>query len=401
MESDSISSYKTLNILHVTPFFPPSIGGISSLVYNLCNALTKLGNNIYVIASKNIRKQERTLSSTPLKLKEINSIYLLGWPYSTLRNFSIPFDFGRKINFIIKNGNFDVVHVHGHHYPICWMALHYANKYDIPTILSLHGTYALNPKNLGGKSALEDLFNRYIFSKILRKSNIVIGGTSQIINYAKKYSTIRNELKIVPNGVNTAQYFSNLKNKNEYRKKLNIDTNKVVILFIGRFDESKGALEFAKAAKFILTRYKDKFVVMMVGNGNQESQISSILKGVSNIHIKNWQPPEKLHEFFIASDIFVLPSKFEGLPLTIIEAMSANLHIVYSDVGGVKDILNGYDKKSILSNTTPLEIVNTLLKLNPNSQMSRHDPITFNYIQNFDWIKIATEVTAIYKKLLQ
>ena len=206
---------KELNILHVTPFFPPSIGGISNLVYNLCDALTKFDNNIHIITSRkrNLKNLPRNNETAAKQLIEIKSFYFPGWPYSTLRNFSVPIDLGRKINSIIKHGNFDIVHIHGHHYPISWIAICSAHRHKIPTVLSLHGTYALNPKTLGGKSFLEDLFNRYIFRNILAKCNVVVGGTKQIIDYAKKYSTPYNKFKIVPNGVNTHNYIPNLRKK--------------------------------------------------------------------------------------------------------------------------------------------------------------------------------------------
>ncbi len=111
-----------------------------------------------------------------------------GWPYSTLRNFSIPLDLGFKINEVIKNGKFELVHVNGHHYPISWAAINLLISPSVPVVLSLHGMYALNPGVLGGKSIIEDLFNKSIFSYLLSKSNVVIGGTQQIKEYAEKYA---------------------------------------------------------------------------------------------------------------------------------------------------------------------------------------------------------------------
>src|SRR3978361_2408009 len=100
-----------LNILHVTPFFPPDKGGISNLVYYLSISLGKLNNNIQIITSRhiNITKQKNKKTNN---LNEIKSIYLPGWPYSTLRSFSFPLDLGFKIDRFIKKNNFDIVHVH-------------------------------------------------------------------------------------------------------------------------------------------------------------------------------------------------------------------------------------------------------------------------------------------------
>ena len=142
---------------------------------------------------------------------------------------------GFKLDSIIKHGVFDVVHVHGHHYPLCWIALHSAHKNKIPTVLSLHGTYALNPKKLGGKSMIEDLFNKYLFKKILLKSNFVTGGTNQIIEYARKYSSSYNKFRIIPGGVDSNKFRTNLNRKKEYREKFKI-RSKLRLFFFSSVD---------------------------------------------------------------------------------------------------------------------------------------------------------------------
>jgi glycosyltransferase involved in cell wall biosynthesis len=390
-----------LKILQVTPFFPPSIGGIASLVYNLCNSLGKLGIDIHIITSKGNNIVQTAVDNTARKIQltEIKSIYFPGWPYPTLRNFSIPRDFGIKIDSIIKNSAFDIVHVHGHHYPICWLAVRSAHRHKIPTVLSLHGTYALNPKTLGGKSPLEDLFNKYIFRNFLSKCDLVIGGTNQVIEYAQNYSSHHDKFRIVPNGVNTQDYINNLLRKKEYRSKYHIDQEKIVLLFVGRFDESKGALEFARAIK-LLFQYHDAFEVVIVGKGNLEPEIRTCLKGLEHINIINWQPADKIHEIYIASDIYILPSKFEGLPLSIIEAMNANLYIIFSNVGGVRDILQGYSKKSMLIDSTPEEISKTIIDVYNRNSNNVVDNKSLSYAQTFDWSTIAKNVSLIYKELM-
>ncbi len=221
----------------------------------------------------------------------------------------------------------------------------------------------------------------------------MVGGTKQITDYAKNYSTPYNKFKIVPNGVNTHDYVTNLGKKKEYRSKFGIHQDKVVILFLGRFDESKGALDFAKAANQFLKQNDNKFEVIMVGKGELESEIRACLKGINNAKIIEWQSADKIHEIYIASDIYVLPSKFEGLPLTIIEAMIANLHIVYSNVGGVRDILDGYSKKTMLIHATPNEISETLAGLCKDDFVWDIDIVSANYAQTFDWSQYSKRLT--------
>ena len=102
----------------------------------------------------------------------------------------------------------------------------------------------------------------------------------------------------------------------------------------------------------------------------------------------------------LASDIYVLPSKFEGLPLSIIEAMNANLHIVFSNVGGVSDILQGYSKKTMLSNATPDEISKIIIDLYKSNEFKNGDEKSLIYAQNFDWSNIAKNFSLYYNELM-
>lgn len=399
MDKNEILSQNKLNILHVTPFFPPDKGGISNVVYYLCAALDN-HYNIEIITSRHLNCQKQKNEKIN-NLYEIKSVYFPGWPYSTLKSFSFPLDLGFEIDSIIKKKKFDIVHVHGHHYPICWIAINSAHKHGVKTVLSMHGMYALQPNVLGGKSKIEELFNKYIFRNILTKTDIVIGGTKQIINYGKRYEiSASNKFVIIANGVNTSKYKINIDKKVEYRNKYNLKKDSIVILFVGRFEEVKGVSEFTAAVKSAIIQHPDVFEVLIVGGGKLGSYIRSSTNGFENIKILEWQPNEIIHEIYIAADIFILPSKFEALPLAIIEAMNAHLYIIYSPVGGVNDILQGYLKKNVLSNVTSEEICNVLITTIKDNLYLRDDLNSYYYAEKFDWENISKEIGQVYKKLI-
>ncbi len=110
----------------------------------------------------------------------------------------------------------------------------------------------------------------------------------------------------------------------------------------------------------------------------------------------DWQPQEQIHELYIASDIFVLPSRFEALPLTIIEAMNAGLHIVYTPVGGVPEILEGYSAKTILSRVSTVEIENVVLKVISNFRSPDNMNELLAYAQKFDWSYVTSNTIKAY-----
>jgi glycosyltransferase involved in cell wall biosynthesis len=387
-----------MKILHVTPFYPPNKGGISNLAFFITSNLMILGTDIKIITSRSFN--ERCYEKNSEHVTRIVSFYFPGWPFPTLKSFSIPFDLGYRINSLMDKERFDLVHVHGHHYPICWMALKSAHKKKIPTILSVHGMYALNPKKLGGYSMLEELFNLIIFRRILSDTDVVIGGTTQIVNYAKKYGSPLTLYKTIPNGVNVKSFSDNLHKKAEFRRKYSVNKNKIVILFVGRFEEVKGILQLADAAKKLSKQFPGVFDIVMAGGGKEENKIKSELNDYSDIHIIPWVSYSIIHELYIAADIFILPSKFEALPLTIIEAMNAHLHIVYSPVGGVEEILGGYSKKSKLPEVSSDAIFCAIQTIVRSNLIFDDAKESLSYAQKFDWRLIALEINDLYMEIL-
>lgn len=386
-----------LNILTVTPFFPPDRGGLSYHVFNLCTNLIDQGNSISVVATKHLGRKISELDIGSKISTRSNSIYLPGWPYPTLRSFGIPIDLGKKVDSIIRNGNFDLVHVHGHHYPISWFAINSARKHGVPLVLTMHGMYALNPNVLGGRSRLEDYFNKFIFRKYISKTNVAIGLTNQITNYARLYGNDTIKYFTIPNGVNTSIFEENLKKKYEYREKFHLRKESKVLLFLGRFEQVKGIIEFSNAAKNIVK--DDKVEVVIAGTGTLEPQVRSIVHRNDRIHLMGWYPYEKIHELYIASDILVVPSRFEALPLTVIEAMNAGLHIVYTPVGGMPDILERYTSKTLLDRVSSEEIQKVLRGVISN--FSQTDFKSLSYAKQFDWKRIAQETSKTYSECIR
>lgn len=386
---------KNFNILTVSPFFPPNRGGLSYHVLNLNTNLIKLGNSVSIIATRHLSENISELNIGSKLTTRVSSLYLPGWPYPTLRSFSIPFDLGKKIDNIIKKGSFDIVHVHGHHYPISWFAIKSAKKYGVPSVLTLHGMYALDPNVLGGKSKIEDYFNRWVFNKYISKNKAIIGLTNQITGYAKSYGTSLIKYFTIPNCVNTRTFEDNMNNKSKFREKFHLNQDSTVLLFLGRFEQVKGVVEFANAANKITK--DNKIEIIIAGAGALESEVRSIVTGNKKIHLLSWQPYETIHELYIASDIYVIPSTFEALPLTIIEAMNAGLHIVYTPVGGMPDILKGYGPKTLLNKVSTEEITAVLTGVVSNySKTDLREPLA--YARQFDWRKISEETVKVYSE---
>ncbi|MCX7761818.1 MAG: glycosyltransferase family 4 protein [Candidatus Kryptonium sp.] len=135
------------------------------------------------------------------------------------------------------------------------------------------------------------------------------------------------KLIVIHNGVDV-NLFKNL-------KKTKID-DEVVITFVGRLVPQKDVFLLIDAMERI-----DKAKLWIVGDGElKDKVIRYISKKNLNHKITLFGERSDIPNILSQSDIFVLPSRWEGLPLTIIEAMMAGLPVVASNVGGVSELVD-------------------------------------------------------------
>lgn len=199
-----------------------------------------------------------------------------------------------------------------------------------------HGRDINDPQGLNKKyNLLRRLVNPFIHHWIAVSKDL----QSWLIN------TVRlpvKKVKLVYNGVDTEHF------KPLIKKSSNKD--KIVIASIGRFDPVKNQkilIDVCKQIKHQQAELAEKIQVAIIGSGAEFENIKQLVKR------------EKLQQYFLLPgvqyniaeilndvDIFVLPSIAEGVPMTLLEAMSMGLPSVCSRVGGIPEVLN--DKTGIL-----------------------------------------------------
>lgn len=383
----------------VTPFYPPHVGGIEYHVSNLSKYLISKGHKITVLTSKQDSSCP-VYGNNGIDIIQINTFFMASWPYKSLASVGFPRNTKKIINQIVAEKNIDLIHVHGHHYPLTWAAIKTAYQLKKPTILSLHGLYALNPNGKIGIS-LEKVFNRLIYKNILNKTTAIFGLTRTITAYAKKYGPSEGRYFTIPNGIHL-QKFQNYTLKNYYRSKYNLPLDRTIVLFRGRFADVKGVNELSQAALTIAKTHPESFFIF-VGGGPMKRSLEETLAPIkSQCRILNWSSEDEIADLYIAADIFVLPSKSEALPITILEAMASRLHLIVTPVGGIPDVLSDYPWKTYIEHVSPNEIITAFETafVSFKTKTSAEQACVCRYINNFDWSKIGQDIENIYYTLL-
>lgn len=188
-----------------------------------------------------------------------------------------------------------------------------------------------------------------------RKAEGIIANSQGLKELALK-SLPQIEVKVIPNGVDQ-ELFNLSGTKREEPREINI-------LFAGRFTPQKG-LDFLLKSLSILPPHIPSIRLWLAGDGPERGQIEKLAHEIGRDGLKitflGWQLRPQLYQLYQEADIFVLPSRDEGMPNVLLEAMAAALPVVATRVPGSEELVrdggNGFlvDKEDLKGLAQALE----------------------------------------------
>jgi glycosyltransferase involved in cell wall biosynthesis len=138
--------------------------------------------------------------------------------------------------------------------------------------------------------------------------------------------------QLIRNGIDPGPY-QQTGAKPEVRQKLGVPRHARVICFVGRLDRQKGVDVLLKSAR-LLRSPAAPCLLLVVGDGEQKGFLQSQAKSERlGIEVRFLGYRLDVPDILAASDIFVLPSRWEAMPFALLEAMAAGLPCVATDVG--------------------------------------------------------------------
>jgi glycosyltransferase involved in cell wall biosynthesis len=147
--------------------------------------------------------------------------------------------------------------------------------------------------------------------------------------YPKKILQNKNHM-IIKNGIIVENYLYNTKIRDQVREQYKL-SNKFVIGHIGRVHPQKNHL-FLIDIFFEITKLLPNAHLLLIGKGVYSSYISNILSKYNLVDkVLRVEKTDQIKEYLNVMDIFVMPSKYEGLPGSVIEAQDSGLVCLLSD----------------------------------------------------------------------
>lgn len=246
-----------------------------------------------------------------------------------------------------------------------------------------------------------------IMLMLFKSSDVIIAMTKEIVDELKAINMDKKRMFIITNGVDCTR-FSPLKSKDktDLRTRNGIRKDSIVMLFSGRIVHRKG-LDVLLRAWHQIYQHQHNIHLLILGSGKtqkdsvEEDCVNYVeLKQLENItFVGETVFPEK---FLNMADIFVFPSRIEGFPNALMEAMASGLVVVSSNIGGVqsliRDRLNGVLFISGDSNDLADKLIEVMDPLESSRELGRE---AREYMKvNYAFEKIAGEYVALYQNVL-
>jgi glycosyltransferase involved in cell wall biosynthesis len=155
---------------------------------------------------------------------------------------------------------------------------------------------------------------------------------------ASDYGFLPHSVEVIPNGIAPPPVLSP-SDRQAVRARLGVHDERRIWLFVGRLEKQKG-LDVLLPAWAALPEPRPHLA--LVGAGSEEEALRAQVKdlGVAgNVHFAGaWSRADRAYG---AADAFVLPSRFEGMPLALLEALCAGIPVVATRVGGIEEATEG------------------------------------------------------------
>ena len=201
---------------------------------------------------------------------------------------------------------------------------------------------------------------------------------------------INRTVKVIPNGVDCELF------EPDYSLR---DNDVIRILYAGRVTLQKGLECFIKAIKENISRIENRFEVKIIGEGNIKRHLQEIgveLHDSGILSFSDWLDKKDLITEYKKAHIFILPSLYEGMSNSLLEAMACGCMVISSDIPGSRELVrrseNGFlFKAGDISDLKDVLIAALSRDVSIIEDMGRKSRII---AQGFDWNK----VTDLYLK---
>ncbi len=300
-----------------------------------------------------------------------------------------------KLISILKKYRYDIVHTHGSKAGVIGRIA--AAIARTPVILyTVHG-WGLK----AGTLATRILF-RFIERAVSHLTTRILFQTQSDMDEAHVHKIgSREQYVLIGNGIEMEAFTRyNKEHSVTVRRELGI-TNKKVVGTVGRVFEQKNPIGFIKIASQVLKKRQDVIFIFIGGGELLHSVRDKVQQEGLSKNILFIGPRDDVAEVMTHFDVFILPSLWEGMPRSVLEAMALAKPVVVHDIGGIHEIVKDKDNGFIIPVNQHGEFADRVLYLLRNENMcmsiGRQARKT---AERYDFKEVIKKTESIYAELM-
>lgn len=294
----------------------------------------------------------------------------------------------KQLKKIIKENNYDIIHCHT---PVAGVLTRLAarNSKNTTVIYTAHGFHFLK-----GAPLLNWLIYYPVERFCAKFTDKLITINKEDYERAKKFSLRNNgNVYYVPGiGIDIEKIKNTKVDIQQKKKELGIPEKIPVLLSVGELNKNKNHIVVLNA----LSKLKDKrFIYLICGRGVLKEYLEEKIKefGLENkVMLLGYR--NDITEILKIADLFIFPSKREGLPVSLIEAMAADLPAIASNVRGNRDLIS---KENLFEPDDADSLVSLIEKQLDNIGNSKRSKVAYKNLEKYSLKNVLKQMAEIYK----
>lgn len=368
-----------MKILRIAPdIYPHMVGGFGIHIHEMSKEQVKLGHDVTVYtASEGVDSEYKTDDGYYVRnFKPVVKV---------LGNSIIP---TMLFDLIKHQANFDIIHAHSHLFFSTNLSAIARQFGSTPLVITNHG---LNSQT--APKWFQDLYT-------VTGARLTFAAADKILCYTKsekqelvKLGINSKKIEVIHNGIDTDLFVPSYESS----------FNRNALLWIGRYAPGKGLDYLVDAFNILKSRHSD-VTLLMIGRGSEKKRIHKKIHELNlekSVVMKDFVPNSEIVGTYQNSGIFVLPSIEEGVPRTILEAMSCGVPVVCTNLPQLLDIVGksgllvpGKDSKALADAISKL-----LSDLSLAEELRKNG--RKNVVENYSWKDTVNKTIYSYFSLMR
>ncbi|MBS1990630.1 MAG: glycosyltransferase family 4 protein [Cyanobacteria bacterium SZAS LIN-2] len=377
--------------------YPPRIiGGLARVVWALSQELAKMGLEVHVVTADHPGEPEHSIDAGGVHVHRVKTQTDTTPDFLTWVN-RLNFGLLQYAIQIHRQTPFDIIHAHD------WMVTDAAwvmkSGFGIPFVATMHATES------GRMHGTHNDLQRYIHQMEWR---LTFEAWEVIVNSHAMHSELQHLFKmpadkivIVPNGTDPSVFdfeFDPRTMRNNYAWE-----HEQIVLYVGRMVREKGVQVLLDAAPRVLSeRPGTQFLLVGTGYYLEDLKRQAAALGISdNTHFLGYVGDEELKRLYKCANAVCIPSLYEPFGIVALEGMAAQVPVVTTDVGGLRDFVEHMVTGVTTYAGDPASLAWGLLQVLRNPELAQRLKETgYDKVQHiYNWKVIARRTYEVYEKV--